>query len=561
MPDHSLPIDHNRALRDRLFWLIGGRLVAVIVLVIASSSWRTPSSQAFFSAANGPLLILVALAVASAIYAVLLRFSSRLRIQAALQLGIDVVVITAIVWASGDVYSPFVILYIINIAMASILLGRRAAMIASVACASLFTAISMPAALGAIPRASDALPVTSVLKAIQAVGLNDTAFLLVGLLVSQLAARQTKSDVQLMATMQRLASLRMLHERIVESIRSGLVTTGLDGRIFTFNSAAEEITGYSAKDMIGEKASKLFGDLTVAVEESLRASMEGEMAPRFEADVLTPEQLRLRIGYGIAPLFAESGETTGLVITFQDLTDVRAMEETSRRQDRLAAVGRVAAGIAHEIRNPLAAMRGAIQVMQADLKEQPEQAELMEIILRESDRLNKIITDFLTYARPRLGEFFAVDVRELLKETFTLMRHSPELHSGHVLEELVPNQPLPVDADQAQLKQVFWNLSRNALQSMPDGGRLSVEMRRRKNGRVQISFTDQGCGMSPQQVERLFEPFSSSRTGGTGLGLSIVYQIIRDHSGTINVRSIAGQGTVINIELPGSDLERKNGDQ
>ncbi|MEO6392791.1 MAG: ATP-binding protein [Pyrinomonadaceae bacterium] len=553
MPDVRLSRESERALRDRLWWLIGGRLVAVMILAIAGVFWRGTTGGGAINFANFTLAIFAAVAVASIAYGLLLRFAGNLRLQAAMQLAVDVVVITAIVWASSDVYSPFVILYIINIALASILIGPRAAVITSLGCAVAFTSVAMPAVLGMLPRAGDAVAVTSVVKAIQAVGLNDAAFLIIGLLVAQLAARQTRSDVELIATTQTLASLRALHERIVESIRSGLVTTDLDGKIYTFNAAAEEITGYKSVAVIGENASQMFGDLSEAVEESLRSSADGEMPPRFETDVLTPEQLRLRIGYGIAPLFSEGGETTGLVITFQDLTDVRALEETSRRQDRLAAVGRVAAGIAHEIRNPLAAMRGAIQVLQADVKEDEGQAQLMGIILRESDRLNKIITDFLVYARPRQSEFSNIDLRDVLRETFMLMRHSPELHPDHVLEESVPEAPLPVSADAAQLKQVFWNLARNALQSMPNGGRLRVEMDRRKNGRAHITFTDSGCGMTPQQVERLFEPFSSSRTGGSGLGLSIVYQIIRDHSGTINVRSIEGQGTVINIELPGKD--------
>src|SRR5216110_733004 len=140
--------------------------------------------------------------------------------------------------------------------------------------------------------------------------------------------------------------------------------------------------------------------------------------------LVSPNGLALRLGFTIAPLFAESGETSGMVITFQDLTDIRAMEETARRQDRLAAVGRVAASIAHEIRNPLAAMRGSIQVLHSEMDNDSSQAELMEIILRESDRLNRIITDYLTYARPRSQAHTSVDVRELLRETFTLLRHS-----------------------------------------------------------------------------------------------------------------------------------------
>src|SRR3712207_5802045 len=193
-----------------------------------------------------------------------------------------------------------------------------------------------------------------------------------------------------------LADLRALHERIVESIRSGVVTTDLQGRVYTINAAAEEMTGYNAQTLRGQDVSILLGDIRDQIRRSLDAAREGQTSPRFEADCLTAEGLRLRLGYSIFPLSSEGGETTGLVITFQDLTHVRAIEETARRQDRLAAVGRVAAGIAHEIRNPLAAMRGSIQVLRAELNGDSARAELMEIVLRESDRLNRIITDFLT---------------------------------------------------------------------------------------------------------------------------------------------------------------------
>jgi two-component system sensor histidine kinase PilS (NtrC family) len=241
-----------------------------------------------------------------------------------------------------------------------------------------------------------------------------------------------------------------------------------------------------------------------------------------------------------------------MVITFQDLTQIRALEETSKRQDRLAAIGRMAASIAHEIRNPLAAMRGSIQMLRTEMEGESAQTELMEIILRESDRLNRIITDFLTYARPRSIVHATVDIGDLLKQTFTLLRHSPEVKESQTIAEDIPSESLFAEADAEQIRQVFWNLARNALQAMNQGGTLRAEVGNAgSNGRVRITFSDTGRGMSPEQVEHLFEPFSST-TGGTGLGLSIVYQIIRDHGGTINVRSREGRGTTITIELPGA---------
>ncbi len=327
------------------------------------------------------------------------------------------------------------------------------------------------------------------------------------------------------------------------------MTTDLQGRIYTFNAAAREITGYHEQDVRGQDASIFFGEIKGIIAHYLGAATSAKAGPRFEADCLTADGLRLRLGFSISPLFSETGDTTGTVITFQDLTQIRGLEETARRQDRLAAIGRMAASIAHEIRNPLAAMRGSIQMLRADMEGEPAQTELMEIILRESDRLNRIISDFLSYARPRSIIQSKVDIGELLRQTFTLLRHSAEIHENQVIKEELPASPLLIDADSEQLQQVFWNLARNALQAMPAGGTLQAKVKRNSNSRLRITFSDTGRGMSPEQVENLFEPFSST-TGGTGLGLSIVYQIIRDHGGTINVRSRQGQGTTITIELP-----------
>ena len=195
-------------------------------------------------------------------------------------------------------------------------------------------------------------------------------------------------------------------------------------------------------------------------------------------------------------------------------------------------------------------MRGAIQVLKSKNDQTPAQKNLMEIILRESDRLNEIITNFLKYARPQTSSFEEIDVREPIKDTITLLQHSPDIEESHKFELLLPEEPLVLNADASQLKQIFWNLARNAIQAMEDGGTLKVILSIAGNNRVKITFSDTGCGMSPEQVEQLFEPFSKSTTGGTGLGLSIVYQIVRDHSGTINVSSKKNKGTDITMYLP-----------
>jgi len=532
---------------SKLGWMIAGRLATALLLSVAGTFW-TSTSEASHSI-NKSLGLLTIVACLTILYALIFRLSRNILFQARFQLGVDIFLVTWLVWNSNIIQSPYVALYIVIIAVASLFLGPREAIVTSVGCGVAFTACSLQITGLAGQIDTTRLVGGSISQTVQWVGLFDVAFLVVGLLSARLAERQSRSDVRLLAATQSLANLRALHERIVASIRSGVVTTDLDGRIFTFNVAAQEITGYQEAGIRGQDASILFGELKEHIAETLHALEKGQNSPRFEASCLTSEGMRLRLGYSISPLSSEAGETTGMVLTFQDLTQVRSLEETSRRQDRLAAIGRMAASIAHEIRNPLAAMRGSIQMLRSEMDSDSSQGELMEIILRESDRLNRIITDFLNYARPRSLTQARVDVGDLLHQTFALMRHSPEIGANQSIVEELPEEPIFAEADEGQLKQVFWNLARNALQAMPQGGTLRASLESNSHNRLRISFTDTGRGMSPDQVEHLFEPFSST-TGGTGLGLSIVYQIIRDHGGTINVRSLVEQGTTITIELP-----------
>ncbi len=537
----------NTKTTQKIQTLIIGRLLAIFLLLVTAWFWNSGQFKLSFEDFPRGLFFVFLISVGlTIVYFFVLRLSKSYVWQIRTQLFLDALLITWLVWRTGDLTSPYITLYIVLISVAGIFLSANETLLMASACVSLFTVLSVAVAsrlifsFGAMPEPS---------KAIQIIALHDVAFLVVGLLASRLSAGGASGE-QLKEANKTLANLRVLHERIVESIRSGLITTDLDGNIYTFNNTAAEITGFQAAEMHGKSIYSLFGNINLPIADSLEATETGSQPPRFETDVITPDGFAVRVGYAISPLFSEDGETTGLILTFQDLTEIRSMEESVRRKDRLAAVGRVAAGLAHEIRNPLGAMRGAIQVLQ--LKTPPESAEasLMEIILRESDRLNKIITNFLTYARPRVSNFSEIDVREAIQDTFTLLKHSPDVKENHRLEAAFPENPVLISADPTQLKQIFWNLARNAIQAMETGGTLSIKLEELKTERIRILFKDTGCGMTAGQVEQLFEPFSTSTTGGTGLGLSIVYQIIRDHNGTINVRSLEGGGTTITVELP-----------
>ena len=536
-------------LTQKIQTLIIGRLLAIFLLLVASwfynsnGNLRLPLDESL----QGMFLVFLISVGLTVVYFFVLRLNKNYLWQVRAQLVLDALLITWLVWRTGDLTSPYIMLFIVVISISSIFLTARETLLMAAFCVLLFTGLCLAVMAGLVRSFGYNIPDTS--KTIQIIGFNDVAFLVVGLLASRLSDRRASGE-KLKETAKTLANLRVLHERIVESIRSGLITTDLEGRIYTFNATAAEITGYKAEEMRGQSIYSLFGDIQMPIKNALDATETGDQPPRFETDVMTPEGFAVRVGYGVSPLFAESGETTGLIVTFQDLTLIRSIEESGRRKDRLAAVGRVAAGLAHEIRNPLGAMRGAIQVLQAQTPPESTQASLMEIILRESDRLNKIITNFLTYARPRVSNFSEIDVREAIDDTFTLLKHSPDVLENHELESDLPEMPVMVSADPTQLKQIFWNLARNSIQAMPDGGRLKVKLKKLGAERIRIVFEDTGRGMPPEQVERLFEPFSTSTTGGTGLGLSIVYQIIRDHNGSINVRSLENKGTTITIELP-----------
>jgi two-component system sensor histidine kinase PilS (NtrC family) len=388
--------------------------------------------------------------------------------------------------------------------------------------------------------------------------LNLIAIFAVALLSSHLAERVKRSEDELAIATKDLAEYRIFNDRIIESMRSGLITTDLRGSIITFNRAAEEITGYRAQDVRNKSIFSIFGDIEKQIEAGLESIRTRTRLPRFDIGCRTADGREIHLGFSVAPLVDEASitngsPTRGYVLTFQDLTEVMELEREVRRQERLAALGKMAAGLAHEIRNPLASMRGSVQVLAGELNLSPDQSQLMEIVLRESDRLNRIVSDFLIYARPPRIERTVIELTSILSETIALLRNSPELSPDHQIVEDYPEQPVHYNGDSSQIRQIFWNLARNAIQAMPLGGELHVKLDAEWGRDVTITFQDTGQGMSREQRERMFEPFNST-SGGTGLGMAIVYQLVRDHNGKIMVESEAGKGTRISITLPAIGL-------
>src|SRR2546425_1933340 len=316
MADATKQTATSRSLGARLWWLILGRAATAVLLLLLGAFWRHNTLESSLSTSLRRVApILWAVAALTVIYSATHLLWKNYLAQSRFQFFADMLLVTWLVWATGDLHSPYTALYIVVISVSSLFIGPRGALITSLGSAVAFNACTLLALNGIGPVANRAVSNESLANAIQSMGLSDVSFLVVGLLAAKLAERQLRADVQLAAATRSLADLRALHERIVESIRSGVVTTDLQGRIYTFNAAAAEITGYKEEDVRGQDASIFFGEMKGIIADSLGASSAAEPSPRFEADCLTADGLRLRLGFSISPLFSETGDNTGTVIT------------------------------------------------------------------------------------------------------------------------------------------------------------------------------------------------------------------------------------------------------
>jgi two-component system sensor histidine kinase PilS (NtrC family) len=468
-----------------------------------------------------------------------------------LQLFGDALVVTAFVRITGGLDSPMSFLYLLPIAVASLLLVRRGGLILAGICFALYAVLVLNGAgwIGLARFAAPSAP-TASWRVSYFLIVHAVAFVSVALLASHLSERVRVQTRELDERQGAVARLQALNENIIESIHSGLITTDLGGRVNFMNRGGTEITGRAQDDVEGTTIEQLFG-LEAGFLVAARAQLEARRRFRFERHYVGPSGARIFLGIAVSNLQDRADLPLGYIFTFQDLTEVYAVEQQIRLKERMEALGQMAAGMAHELRNPLAAISGSVQYLKGDLKPAGETLELMDIILRESQRLDQAIRDFLTFARPGKFSTQHCDLVRLLEDHLKLLRKSREFTGAHRVETHFVANEIWCDVDANRMKQVFWNLSTNALKAMPRGGSLTISVGiDATRNEVDVTFADEGVGMDERARDGYFQPFRSAFEEGTGLGAAIVYRLIEEHGGRIALESLPGRGTTIRIVVP-----------
>ena len=489
-------------------------------------------------------------------YLATVRFVDRHLWLADFQLGADAFLISGFIQLTGGITSYFSSLYVLPIMAASVVRFRRGALQVAALSAILYLTLVFAQYMNVFPYGPGSwlgdlgLDLPPLQFAQYTVAINLFGFVAVALLSGSLAEGLRSADARLEDASHEIEDLRAFNEHVIDSLLSGLVTADGGMRVLTFNRAAAEITGLAPEQAIGHDATEVL-QLPLALRARL-SDLIARRSLRSDLGYRTADGRVIDIGLTAATISLPNGPS-GFLFTFQDVTDVKRLERHARLQQRLAAVGEMAAGIAHEIRNPLASMSGSIQVLRQELPLSEDQAQLMDIVLRESERLNDTIRSFLAYARPQKFAVARLDVAKVVQDAALLLRNSAEVHHDHVVDIDVPPDPVWYEADENQVRQIVWNLATNGLRAMPDGGRLLLSVTTTApvpDGEVVLAVHDQGRGIPAEELDGIFQPFRGSFERGSGLGLAIVHRIVTDYGGVIQVSSTVGAGTIVRVHLP-----------
>ena len=547
-------------LKEWLPWVIKIRFVIISFVFAIDYAIRTlvanppnPASFKYFG------IVIILWYVLGLYYLIYNQLSHDYLLQAYLQIFSDIAIITAVLHLTGDLDSNYLSLYLVVIILSSTLLPRgRVFLVAGVSFVCMGAVLELaylPVILPDLAAHYPALrylvtssPLSVDLRTLQVkIGASFFGFFAIAYLSSQLAQTLRKVGAELRDKNGQVASLQAKTENILESMRDGLVSTNLKGLIGEVNSSGAAILGLKPEELRGRPIQFLFPGLQTG---ALSPPGASALATRQEVTYANPSAEHRILGVSVSPLMVPTIGVVGFVFNFQDLTEEKRREAEYRTKDRMATLGRLAAGIAHEIRNPMASITGSVKLLQSISRLDEDQSKLIEIVSHESERLNKLVSDFLLYCRDQRHELQEVDLVNVIEETLVLLSHHPLFGANIRLEKRFPATLVTVWADPDRLRQVFWNISDNALKAMPEGGELKVQVEDASERTVRVTLSDTGVGFTEQQLEKVFEPFQPGFSGGTGLGLAIVYQIMQGLGGTVRVESKAGKGARFILELP-----------
>jgi two-component system sensor histidine kinase PilS (NtrC family) len=519
------------------------RLV-VAALLVGVGPWA--SAVVIPTASAGLLLTVFALVVVSSGTLLLVGPGSRPRVVAWLMCVLDAALITAVVGGTGGPRSILVFLYVPLVTAACVLLSRDGALgiagLASVLYATLILMRTLVPVL-AFDAPADATMALDVL----AILVNSGTLAVVAFVSGGLADHFLSSQRELESQRQSFSDLRAFRDVIFESAGTGLVALGRDHRITAFNHAAEMLTGVAARIAVGARWPELFGGALPLDEIEAAVTAAPETSTRHEIELTRPDGTLAPVRVTGSALVAGDGTRLGLIIACDDLSALRSLETRMRQADRLATLGRMAANIAHEIRNPLASLTGAVEALTVPGATADTRTRLTEIVVRESNRLSEIIRNFLEYARPTSLKVEAIDLTELLDEVLRAV--SPRLAEGGVKVVRALPRSLLLEADRERLREALWSLCLNAAAAMPAGGELRITATA-LGGMVEMTFTDTGERLLPHELPHVFEPFFAVRNGAGGLGLALVHRIAQEHGGEATARSRRAVGAEFTLHLP-----------
>ena len=459
------------------------------------------------------------------------------------QLFFDLVLASTVIFVTGGKSSPFIFLYVLIIIYSSIALTKLASYVTALVSGLVYVLIVFYQIRAEVPI-DPGRSIWSSVSEWGEIGLVSTyfhltGFLLVAILSGYLSERFRTAGRELGKSERSLRILQNLHENIIQSLTSGVITLNLDGKIISANRTGLEILGISGEDKI---LGKDLGQFMTGLH------LEDLVSKKREQMLYTaPDGRMVTLGFSSSDLKDTDDKTHGYIIIFQDLTEVKELEDRLRTSEKMALLGQLAAGLAHELRNPLSAISGAVEILSSDVKPTEDNLRLVRMASQEVERLNLLVEDFLILTMPIQKLTTLVDFGRIVNDTVESFAKTIRRGNIEIINQV--ENGIYVQADSYRLKQAVWNLLLNSVDAMPIGGLIIIKSKTEENN-VVIEISDEGKGIDENFISRIFDPFFTTKEVGTGLGLAIVQKVIEGYNGNINVVSSRGKGATFVITLP-----------